>query len=308
MNKEIVYSIITAVYNREDCILRCLNSILSQENKYWEHIVVDDGSTDKTAEFVSDFAKTSHRTRLLQIEKNGGTNAARNLAIKNAKGKYIIILDSDDYFLDNTLQIIDESINLHPGYLHYLFVQDDMSSIIQSNKLLKGKDKEILYENWVKGEIGGDFVHVINREMISKFPFDEELRIYENLNFMFMYRFSQKQMFINSIVVHRERDRNDSVTKESTLTKNTAIQSQYDYLKKIIANFEDDYSKFSHKKLNSMINRCLVFSLALSDYNYYKYQSKRVHKSIPGGSLICVLNLGCILKHLIMVYSRIKHL
>lgn len=308
MNKEIVYSIITAVYNREDCILRCLNSILSQENKSWEHIVVDDGSTDKTAEIVSDCAKTSHRIRLFQMEKNGGTNAARNLAVKNAKGKYIIILDSDDYFSDNALQVIDESISLHPGYLHYLFVQDDMSSIIQSNKLLKGKDKEILYESWVKSEIEGDFVHVINRKLISKFPFDEKLRIYENLAFMFMYRFSQKQMFINSTVVHRERNRDDSVTKESTLTRITAIQSQYEYLKKIIANFEDDYNKFSHKKLNSMINRCMVFSLALSDYSYYKDQSKRAHKSIPGGSLICALNLGCILKHLIMTYSRIKHL
>lgn len=308
MDQEIVYSIITAVYNREDCILRCLKSCLDQDFKSWEHIIVDDGSTDKTAEIISSCANSDNRIRFIQKRKNEGTNAARNLAIRNAKGKYVIILDSDDYFSEHALSDINIAIKVNPGYLHYLFVQDDMSSFIKSNELIKGKDTELLYKNWIMAQIEGDFVHVMNRDMISKFPFDEKLRIYESLTFMYMYRYSQKQKFINKIVVHRERDRSDSVTKESTLTKTSAIHSQYDYLKKIIANFEDDYRRICPDRMDSMIKRCLIFSLALSDYNFYNDESKRVKKYIFCGRLICSLKLGCLLKFLIMSYSRIKHL
>ncbi len=308
MKEEITYSIITPVYNREDCILRCLNSSMSQEYKGWEHIVVNDGSTDGTFKIVNACVQTNDRIRLLQMGKNKGTNAARNRAIQNAKGKFIIILDSDDYLFENALQVINDSITIHPGYLHYLFAQDDMFSIYQSNNLLKEKERELSFENWVKSEVGGDFVHVIDREMLCRFPFDETLRIYEDLNFMLIYKYSQKQQFINIIVVHRERNRLDSVTKETTLINSNAIQSQFEYLKQMIMNFEDDYRQYNLVKLNCMIRRCLIFSLALSDYGYYGYLSNKFNERNALAQIIFRLKLGRLLKYLIMVYSWIKHL
>lgn len=308
MKNEISFSIVTPVYNREDCILRCLKSVTNQKNNNYEHLIVDDGSTDGTTNLIEEYAKTHQQIHFFKFSKNQGVNAARNYAIKNCKNKYVLFLDSDDYMNDNALDTIEENISLHQGYSHYLFAQNHRMDYYRSNSLLSSDFIEINFYNWIKNEISGDFLHVIYREIIQQFPFDEKLRIYEELNFMKMYKFSQKQLFINKAVMHIEISRFDSVSKEATLINSNAIQSQFEFLKQMIDSFEVDYKKYNIIKLNSMINRCLIFSLALSDYNYYKYLSKKYQKNILLGKVMCQLGLGPFLKFLIMSYSRIKHL
>ncbi|WP_321437109.1 glycosyltransferase family 2 protein [uncultured Bacteroides sp.] len=308
MKTEINFSIVTPVYNREDCILRCLNSITNQNFQNVEHLIVNDGSTDGTLDILETYSKSHPHVTILNLKKNRGVNAARNFAIKQCKNSYVIFLDSDDYMSNQALNIITEKINLYPGYLHYLFTTDDMTVHYNSNLLLNCESKEIKFANWIKGEIAGDFLHVMSREMIQQFLFNENLRIYEALNFMKMYRYSNKQRFVKTIVVHLERNRHDSVTKEATLINSNAIQSQCEYLKQMIDLFEDDYKKYNISGLYSMINRCLIFNLALSDYNSYKYLSKRFKKRVIFDKIICKLKLGYLIKLLIVAYSRIKNL
>jgi glycosyltransferase involved in cell wall biosynthesis len=308
MKFEISFSIITPVYNREDCILRCLNSVTNQNCQTIEHLIINDGSTDGTLDILKKYSENHSHVTILNFENNKGVNAARNLAIKQCKNNYIIFLDSDDYMINQALNEITEKIILYPGYLHYLFAMDDMTVYYNSNPLLNCESKEIQFFNWIKNEIAGDFLHVMSREMIQQFPFNEKLRIYEALNFMQMYRYSNKQRFIKIGVVHRERNRHDSVTKEAILISSNAIQSQCDYLKHMINYFEYDYKKYNIYMLNSIINRCLILNLALSDYAYYNYLSDRFNKRILFGKIICKLNLGNLIKVLIITYSRIKNL
>ena len=83
------YSIITPVFNREDCVARCLDSVV--ENLKWgielEHIVVDDGSHDSTANIVQRYAMKYPHIHFIKFDKNRGTNAARNAAIAS----YLIV-------------------------------------------------------------------------------------------------------------------------------------------------------------------------------------------------------------------------
>lgn len=93
---EIKVSVIVPAYNVEKYIGRCLDSLLNQTLKEIEIIVINDGSTDSTGIIIDEYAKKDLRIRAIH-QKNLGSSAARNRGIKEARGKYIGYLDSDDY-------------------------------------------------------------------------------------------------------------------------------------------------------------------------------------------------------------------
>ena len=99
-------SVVIAMYNAEKYIAQCLESLLRQTFKDFEVIIVDDCSTDKSVSIVRSFEKKfSGRLELICLKKNSGCpSVPRNTAIKNARGKYITFLDSDDFFTDTALE------------------------------------------------------------------------------------------------------------------------------------------------------------------------------------------------------------
>lgn len=99
-------SVVIPVYNGENYIQQCIESALSQTMRELEIICVDDGSTDHSAEIIRKIALKDKRVILVQ-QQNKGAGAARNLAMKSAKGKYIAFLDADDYYWDrNALELM----------------------------------------------------------------------------------------------------------------------------------------------------------------------------------------------------------
>ena len=88
-------SVVIPSYNRKDIIGRAIDSVLAQTYKDIEIIVVDDGSTDGTAEYIQ---KTFPNIKIF-IQENNGAASARNLGISKADGEYIAFLDTDDYWL-----------------------------------------------------------------------------------------------------------------------------------------------------------------------------------------------------------------
>ena len=89
-------SVIVPVYNVEDCLGFCLDSILAQSFKDFEVICVNDGSTDTSLEILKEYEKNDERIRIIS-QKNGGLSNARNTGLKAALGKYISFIDSDDF-------------------------------------------------------------------------------------------------------------------------------------------------------------------------------------------------------------------
>ena len=93
-------SVIIPTYNRAWCIGRAVSSVLYQEFKEYEVIVVDDGSTDDTKEKLSVFGE---RIKVISHDKNRGVSCARNTGIKNSRYCFIAFLDSDDFWLPKKL-------------------------------------------------------------------------------------------------------------------------------------------------------------------------------------------------------------
>ena len=96
-------SVIVPVYNVEDFIERCIESIIMQDYTDIEVILVDDGSTDNSGDMCDMYAKKDTRIRVIH-KKNGGLSSARNLALDQMTGDYIFFVDSDDYIYPGTLR------------------------------------------------------------------------------------------------------------------------------------------------------------------------------------------------------------
>lgn len=103
MNPEL--SIVVPVYNVEDYIHECIQSILSQTFKDFELILVNDGSTDRSGAICDEHAEKDQRIRVIHKE-NGGQSSARNRGIDAAKGNYIGFIDSDDWIEPEMYEIL----------------------------------------------------------------------------------------------------------------------------------------------------------------------------------------------------------
>lgn len=111
MQREIMFSIVLPIYKVEKYLNKCVDSILSQSYINYEIILVDDGSPDRCPEICDRYAKTDERVKVIH-KKNGGLSSARNAGIRAASGKYIIFVDSDDYWnADNALFEIAKRID-----------------------------------------------------------------------------------------------------------------------------------------------------------------------------------------------------
>ena len=113
---EVKISVIVPVYNTEEYLPRCLDSIIGQTFDNIEVIVVDDGSTDNSYSVCREYAGRDTRIRLFHKE-NGGASSARNLALDKVQGEYIVFVDSDDYILKDALQTAYDAITANSAQM-----------------------------------------------------------------------------------------------------------------------------------------------------------------------------------------------
>lgn len=112
-------SIIIPIYNTQDYIIECLESVKKQTYKNFEAIIVNDGSTDDSERLISEFISDNRLDNFhLICKENGGLCSARNEGLKHAKGEWIVFLDSDDW-IESTLfeNLITAELKYHADYV-----------------------------------------------------------------------------------------------------------------------------------------------------------------------------------------------
>lgn len=103
MEESVMVSIVVPIYNVKEYLPRCIESVLCQSYKKYEIILVDDGSTDGSSE-ICDMYASKHACIHVVHKKNGGLSSARNVGLNyGTKGKYIMFLDSDDFWKEDNL-------------------------------------------------------------------------------------------------------------------------------------------------------------------------------------------------------------
>jgi len=117
-------SIITPVFNSQKYISNTIESVLSQTYLQWEHILVDDCSSDNSAALIKSYVARDPRIKYHCLEKNSGAGIARNKAIELAKGNYIAFLDSDDLWHPEKLDM--QLLFMQKNGYHFSFTDYDM--------------------------------------------------------------------------------------------------------------------------------------------------------------------------------------
>lgn len=193
INKELVTVIIPA-YNTEKYIEKCLDSLLQQSYPEIEVIMIDDGSKDKTGDICKKYAAQDNRFRLIQ-KKNTGVSDSRNVGIQEAKGKYLVFVDSDDYVaVDYIETLVEEMENVQLVCAEYFLVKEKQEYPHTTElerteqKTLKAKDainmlhREVAFQGYLWNKI-------FLREVIvkEKIYFDPRVKIWEDMLFCLKY-------------------------------------------------------------------------------------------------------------------------
>ena len=148
----------------EDCVM----SVLSQTYTNWELLIVDDCSKDDSKDIISELAEKDERIKSIFLEKNVGAAEARNVAIRQAKGKYIAFLDSDDLWEPYKLVEQLSFMNLNDiafSFSTYQFMSEDGKNL---TNVIKAPQK-ITYHSYLKNTIIGCLTVIIDREKTGDF-------------------------------------------------------------------------------------------------------------------------------------------
>lgn len=142
-------TIITPVYNAEDFLVETLDSILSQTFTNWEAILINDNSSDNSLAIAQHYQAKDSRFKIIDKKKGGGAAKARNSGIKQAQGRFVAFLDSDDVWLPEKLEkqiafMKQKDIAFSYSSYHFLTEQGQVTGTVKApesityHKLLKG--------------------------------------------------------------------------------------------------------------------------------------------------------------------------
>ncbi len=141
-NEEKMISIVVPVYNVEQYLPRCIDSLLAQTYQNLEIILVDDGATDRCPEICDEYQKKDKRIKVIHKE-NGGLSDARNAGTKMACGEYIGYVDSDDFVTPDMYETLAKALEEKQADIavcNYLYVDEEGMEIAEKNKILPIED------------------------------------------------------------------------------------------------------------------------------------------------------------------------
>ena len=211
-------SIVVPVYNAENYLKKCVDSLIQQTYKDIEIILVNDGSTDSSLSICHEYQKIDDRISVIDKE-NGGASSARNAGIKAAKGDYIMFADSDDFTDKEWVNLMVASQMKYKdsfvvcdlcGFIHDGTLLPLHKKIIDSG-FIEAKDYYILSDNNLLNQpVNKIFSLSIIKE--NSLVYDTNLVIGEDLYFNLNYlEYCRKIFFINHELYFCLTDRDDSL-------------------------------------------------------------------------------------------------
>ena len=240
-------TVVIPVYNVEKYLNRCLKSILVQEWKNYDIILVDDGSTDRSPQICNDYVKAYDFISVIHKE-NGGLSEARNTGLSQAKGEYVYFPDSDDWLEPDTFIALAEAL------------ESQKFDIISFNREFVKGEEDVIVSDSVETQVfdGKDaFVQMLKHSYITGFANDKVYRkslftdhniqfpigkYYEDLGTNYKLFLSAKRVYAtNQKYYHYLIDNPDSITQSWNEQK---FSDMFEFYKDIF------YSDFVRSQLN----------------------------------------------------------
>ena len=240
-------SVIVPVYNVEQYLERCVESIINQTYKNLEIILVDDGSTDNSGKLCDELAKKDGRIKVIHKE-NGGLSEARNTGISHAKGEYVYFPDSDDWIEPDTFIALAEALeSLEFDIISFNreFVKGEEDPIVSDplvTQVFEGKDAfvQMLKHSYITG-FANDKIYKKSLFVDNNISFPKG-KYYEDLGTNYKLFLSAENVFAtNQKYYHYLIDNPDSITQSWNEQK---FSDMFEFYKDIF------YSDFVRSRLN----------------------------------------------------------
>jgi glycosyltransferase involved in cell wall biosynthesis len=237
-------SVIMPCFNTERFVTQAVESALGQTHRELEVLVVDDGSTDRSAEIVRTMSASDARLSLLQKPHAGGS-AARNFALDRARGKYVAFLDCDDFWtldkIERHVRHLESDPAIGVSYSATQFVAAD-GQMLRHRRFPKTRNLSDFYL-YCRNPITTGSCAVFRREIFDHHRFDETLRGYQDVDCWLRIAFAPPKSWrfegIGEVLtyyrVHQQGISQD-FTKHYAAAK-TAWAKSYDYAPEIARKF-----------------------------------------------------------------------
>ena len=265
-------SVIITCYNKEKYISKCIDSVISQNYKNLEIIIIDDGSKDSSAKIIEKY-KNSYKNIKIIIKENEGVSKTRNLGIKLANGNKIIFIDGDDYV---TKEYIEELMKYKNNDLVICGYNQFSEKSVLENKPLKQEvyiNKQIvdiLLNKKYMIYTAVPYLKLFSLDIIknNNISFNEEMNYGEDIAFVFDYLMYTNTLKIVDKCLYCNRIVEGTLSRK--YVKNMDNQLYEVYLKG---------KKLYNNKLNSTLNYLYMRNLKLillneTNLGYKKYKEK----------------------------------
>lgn len=236
--KTIMVSVIVPIYNVEEYLEECLESIRNQTYTNIEVILVNDGSTDGSIEICERFCQQDNRFKLL-TQENQGLSAARNRGVKESIGEYIMFVDSDDLVKENIVEVLFFYMNSDVDIVECQITRckDELIENKPTSIMFKGESTEAILKSIEFKEVKFcAFTKLYRRELVEKVPFLEGY-IYEDVYTGMNYLKYIRKMVAVDLKGYYYRVRPNSIMTKSFNEKNLDI---FPIGKKLIESFDDN--------------------------------------------------------------------
>lgn len=267
-------SIIVPVYNVEEYIQRCIDSLLVQTYKEIEILLIDDGSKDRSGTICDEYALKDDRIRVIH-KANGGVSSARNTGLDNAAGRYIMFCDPDDYVEPTWCEKLFDAIERSGGFFAccgYNCVT--LSGELQNTKVIQRgglKPAEALVELYVNGALPSACYKIFNAKTIKMdhIRYDEKLNIAEDFLFVLCYlrtRIDNLEI-VPEALYNYVTDRPQSLTKKIVPEHWKLSQHVRDEVHMTMQAYGVDFSEYREAYYSGLITTILQSMNMIFNYN-----------------------------------------
>lgn len=221
LNTDLKISVIMPVYNAEKYLEQCIESVLNQTYLHWELIIIDDGSTDNSAEICRLYINKDPRIKLI-LQENSGVSTARNVGISHAQGAYIAFIDADDAYSSEQLErMIEKTGNdIDLVYADY-FNLTGQKLTASREKVVEGiVDRETFIDYVLIHSVFTTVWRGLFRASVCKMCTFSSLKFCEDLFFILEFAsYAKRVSLVNEAYYHYRRDNLSSMTNNETAKK-----------------------------------------------------------------------------------------
>lgn len=261
-------SVIVPIYNVEQYLRKCIDSIINQTYKNLEIILVDDGSTDASGEICNKYEQQDERIRVIH-KKNGGAADARNKGLEVMTGKFVSFVDSDDWIEYNFYEnMIEQAIKYNADIVvsNYNYVSDngDIICRYEKNDKVRYNTEEAMNEMIHDGFIQAVIWNKLYLKSCIKDIRFKVGKICEDEFFTYKIIANAKEVVYNSKPLYFYRKREGSVMDKYKLNRLDGVDAIYERLQFIKNKFP---SLYKYEKL-TLCNTCIYnYQMILKNHN-----------------------------------------